>query len=53
MLNTELKNILVTQFVSISEKRYLKSKSKKEDNDQESIQSSITPDPGYQWDVTT
>ena len=25
-------------------------KSKKEDKDQESIQSSTTPDPGYQWE---
>ena len=27
--------------------------SKKEGKDQESIQSSTTPDPGYQWEVTT
>ena len=27
--------------------------SKKEGTDQESIQSSTTPDPGYQWKVTT
>ena len=26
--------------------------SKKESNDQESIQSSTTPDPGFQWEVT-
>ena len=53
MVNIELKNILVTQFVSISEKRYLISKSKKEGKDQESIQSSTTHDPGYQRDVPT
>ena len=28
-------------------------KSKKEGKDQESIQSSTTPDPGYQWEVIT
>ena len=27
-------------------------KVRKEDKDQESIQSSTTPDPGYQWKVT-
>ena len=27
--------------------------SKKDGKDQESIQSSTTPDPGYQWEVTT
>ena len=27
--------------------------SKKKGKDQESIQSSTTPDPGYQWEVTT
>ena len=30
--------------------RYEMCKSKKEDKDQESIQSSTTPDPGYQWE---
>ena len=29
---------------------YLTKKSKKEGKDQELIQSSITPDPGYQWE---
>ena len=28
-------------------------KSKNGGKDQESIQSSTTPDPGYQWEVTT
>ena len=31
-------------------KTQIKSKSKKEGKDQESIQSSTTPDPGYQWE---
>ena len=29
---------------------FIKQKSKKECKDQESIQSSTTPDPGYQWE---
>ena len=30
-----------------------KYESKKKGKDQESIQSSTTPDPGYQWELTT
>ena len=39
-----------TQFIQCYYQTF--GKSKKEDKDQESIQSSTTPDPGYQWDIT-
>ena len=41
--------ILIVNIVVMAAKQHL-ILSKKEGNDQESIQSSKTPDPGYQWE---
>ena len=41
---------LITVSLNVKVNRYQSCHSKKEDKDQESIQSSTTADPGYQWE---